>query len=301
MTRAHRHTSLPAPRGRGAALILVLWLIVLLTALIGGFALAARVEALQGRVLVRGLVASNAARAGLEYSLTRVALPDARLQWKPDGSEHRWRFGDAVVDVRIVDENGKLDLNQAPHPLIAALIQRHGVEPSEAGRIAGAIVDWRDPDLLTQPGGGAEDGDYDAAGRPYGAKDADFESVAELLQVLGMTPALYAKLEPDLTVYSGRAQPDPAYASAELLDAMGLNGADLVAQRGRTGAGLPQEGTLPGASMAGAGSGTYSIDSRARLPDGRQSLLRAVVRTGGGGLPGMAYVPLRWEEGASPR
>jgi len=301
MTRAHRQTSIPAARERGAALILVLWLIVLLTALIGGFALAARVEALQGRVLVRGLVASNAARAGLEYSLTRVALPDARLQWKPDGSEHRWRFGDAVVDVRIVDENGKLDLNQAPHPLIAALIQRHGVEPSEAGRIAGAIVDWRDPDLLTQPGGGAEDGDYDAAGRPYGAKDADFESVAELLQVLGMTPALYAKLEPDLTVYSGRAQPDPAYASAELLDAMGLNGADLVAQRGRTEAGLPQEGTLPGASMAGAGSGTYSIDSRARLPDGRQSLLRAVVRTGGGGLPGMAYVPLRWEEGASPR
>src|SRR5690349_3596346 len=75
MTRAHRHTSIPAPRERGAALILVLWLIVLLTALIGGFALAARVEALQGRVLVRGLVASNAARAGLEYSLTRVVLP----------------------------------------------------------------------------------------------------------------------------------------------------------------------------------------------------------------------------------
>ena len=64
MTRAHRHTSIPAARERGAALILVLWLIVLLTALIGGFALAARVEALQGRVLVRGLVASNAARAG---------------------------------------------------------------------------------------------------------------------------------------------------------------------------------------------------------------------------------------------
>ncbi|MDG2516924.1 general secretion pathway protein GspK [Lysobacter soli] len=299
MTRVHRHAS--TSRSRGAALILVLWLIVLLTALIGGFALAARVESLQGRVLVRGLVASNAARAGLEYSLTRVSLPDARLQWKPDGTAHRWRFGDAQVEVKIVDENGKLDINQAPHPLLAALIQRKGVEPSEAGRIAGAIVDWRDADLLTQPGGGAEDGDYEAAGRPYGAKDAEFESVAELLQVLGMTPALYAKLEPDLTVYSGRAQPDPAYASAELLDAMGLNGADLVAQRSRPAGALPVDGALPGASMVGAGSGTYSIDSRARLPDGRQSLLRAVVRTGGGGLPGMAYVPLRWEEGASPR
>jgi len=297
MTRALRIPS----RARGAALILVLWLIVLLTALIGGFALAARVEALQGRVLVRGLVASNAARAGLEYSLTRVALPDARLQWKPDGQPHPWRFGDAQVEVRIVDENGKLDINQAPHPLLAALMQRHGVEPSEAGRIAGAIIDWRDPDPLTQPAGGAEDGDYEAAGRPYGAKDADFESVAELLQVLGMTPELYAKLEPDLTVFSGRAQPDPAYASAVLLDAMGLNGAELVAQRGRPAGSLPVDGASTGPNMAGAGSGTYSIDSRARLPDGRQSLLRAVVRTGGGGLPGMAYVPLRWEEGASPR
>ena len=34
--------------------MLVLWLIALLTALIGGFALTARVEALQGRVLVAG-------------------------------------------------------------------------------------------------------------------------------------------------------------------------------------------------------------------------------------------------------
>ena len=136
MTRVHRHAS--TSRSRGAALILVLWLIVLLTALIGGFALAARVESLQGRVLVRGLVASNAARAGLEYSLTRVSLPDARLQWKPDGTAHRWRFGDAQVEVKIVDENGKLDINQAPHPLLAALIQRKGVEPSPARSSTGA-------------------------------------------------------------------------------------------------------------------------------------------------------------------
>jgi general secretion pathway protein K len=302
MSRATRQ--LRPPRGaapRGVALILVLWLIVLLTALIGGFALAARVEALQGRVLVRGLVASNAARAGLDYAMTRVPLTDPRLQWKPDGRAYRWQYGDAQVEVKIIDENGKLDLNQAGHPLLAALIQKAGAEPSQAARIAGAIIDWRDADPLTQPAGGGEDGDYQSAGLPYGAKDADFESVAELQQVLGMTPKLFAKLEPNLTVYSGRAQPDPAYASAEVLDAMGMNGADIVAQRRGPGGALPVDGALPGAAMAGAGSGTYSIDSRARLPDGRQSLLRAVVRTGGGGLPGMAYVPLRWEEGASPR
>ncbi|HEY5802954.1 MAG TPA: type II secretion system minor pseudopilin GspK [Lysobacter sp.] len=294
---------------RGAALILILWLIVLLTSVIGAFALLARIESLQGRVLVRGVVASGAARAGLEYALTRVSLSDPRLQWRADGRPYRWHYGDADVEVQMTDESGKVDLNQADAQLLATLIQ--GVAPAgeggrmdvaQAARLAAAIIDWRDSDPLTQPAGGGEDADYAAAGLPYGAKDADFESVAELEQVIGFTPQLYARLEPYLTVYSGRAAPDAAFAAGPVLDAMGLNGADLVAQRRRTDAnGLPP--AVPGdiVGVAGGGSGTYSIDSRARLADGRESLLRVVVRVGSGALPGMAYTPLRWEEGASPR
>ncbi len=297
------------PGMRGTALILVLWLIVLLTSVIGAFALMARIESLQGRVLVRGLVASGAARAGVEYALTRVALSDPRLKWRPDGRAYRWRYGDAEVEVQMTDESGKVDLNQADAQMLAALIQRVApaaggarMDPSQAARLAAAIVDWRDPDPLTQPAGGGEDADYASAGLPYGAKDAEFESVAELEQVIGFTPPLYARLEPYLTVYSGRARPDAAYAAGPVLDAMGLNGTDLVAQR----RGVDANGLAPGVpaeivGVAGGGSGTYSIDSRARLADGRESLLRVVVRAGGGALPGMAYTPLRWEEGASPR
>ncbi len=297
------------PGMRGTALILVLWLIVLLTSVIGAFALLARIESLQGRVLVRGLVASGAARAGVEYALTRVGLSDPRLKWRPDGRSYHWRYGDADVEVQMTDESGKVDLNQADAPLLAALIQRVAsaeggarMDPSQAARLAAAIIDWRDPDPLTQAAGGGEDADYASAGLPYGAKDADFESVAELEQVIGFTPQLYARLEPYLTVYSGRARPDAAYAAGPVLDALGLNGTDLVAQRrGADANGLAQG--VPGdiVGVAGGGSGTYSIDSRARLADGRESLLRVVVRVGGGALPGMAYTPLRWEEGASPR
>lgn len=296
-----------AARERGAALLLVLWLIAMLTALVGAFALTARVENLQGRVLTRGLVAQNAARAGMEYALTRVGQSDPRLQWRPDGTAYRWSYGGARIEVKLIDENGKVDLNQADANLLTALIQSAGgvEQQADAAQLASAIMDWRDPDPLTQIAGGAEDPDYASAGLPYGAKDAEFESVAELQQVLGFTPALYAKLEPYLTVYSGRAQPDPAFAAGPVLDAMGLNGTELVAQRNRrnnsgqpeAGAGLP--GELPG--LVGEGSGTYSIDSRARLSDGRESVLRVVVRAGGGAVPGMAYTPLRWEEGASPR
>jgi general secretion pathway protein K len=287
----------------GAALLLVMWLIALLTALIGGFALAARIEHMQGVVLSRGFVAAQAARAGAEYAITRVAISDPRLRWLSDGRPYPWTFANARIEVRIVDESGKVDLNNADATLLTGLFRALGQPRAQAGQMASAILDWRDADSLTQPAGGAEDADYASAGRPYGAKDAPFEDVAEVQQVLGMTPALYAQAAGLLTVYTGRAQPDPAFAAAPVLTAMGLEAEQVIALRERydPASGQPQP-TLPGGQPLVAGSsGTYSIESRARLADGRKSVLRIVVRTGGNGVPGSAYTPLRWEEGASLR
>ena len=289
---------------RGVALLLVLWLVALLTALIGAFALTAKIEGLQGRVLHRGVIAGELARAGMEYALVRVADPDPRRQWRPDGQPYRWTFDGAQVEIALTDENGKIDLNQADATLLASLFQQvGGLEQAEAAQLASAVLDWRDPDSLTQPEGGAEDPDYSAAERHYGAKDASFESVAEVEQVLGMTPALYAKLAPELTVFSGRTRPDPAFASSGVLQAMGIDAENVIGRRRAWDpeAGGPAPVLEGGEPLVSSGSGTYSIDSRARLRDGREAVLRVVVRAGGSGLPGSAYTPLRWEEGASPR
>lgn len=282
-------------RMRGAALLLVMWLIALLTALIGAFALTARIESMQGRVLSQGVVAEQAARAGLEYALVRINDSDPRLQWKPDGRDYSWRFGDAQLRLKIVDESGKVDLNTADTVLLAGLWQALGVEQDVAARLASAIIDWRDADPFSQPQGGAEDPQYAAAELPYGAKDAPFESVAELQQVLGMTAQWYAKAEPYLTVYGGLDRPDPRYADGVVLQALGLDAEALLQQRQ-----APVDPATPEA-FVGFGSGTYSVDSRARLPDGRETVLRAVVRTGANRIPGSAYTALRWEEGATPR
>ena len=289
--------------GRGAALLLVLWLVALLTALIGAFALTAKTEGLQGRVLHRGLIASEVARAGIEYALTRTADADPARQWLPDGRPYTWQFGDAQVEIRLVDENGKVDLNQADPTLLTAFFQVLGLDQEQAARMSSAILDWRDPDSLTQANGGGEDEDYAAAERSYGAKDASFESVAEIEQVLGMTPELYARAAPHLTVYSGRTRPDPAFATSEVLQAMGLDPAQVMSRRRawNPGSGAPAPMLPGGEPLVSGNSGTYSIDSRARLREGREAVLRVVVRTGGTGVPGSAYTPLRWEEGASPR
>ncbi|MEI2794884.1 type II secretion system minor pseudopilin GspK [Pseudoxanthomonas sp. F11] len=279
---------------RGAALLLVLWLVALLTALVGAYALTARIEALQGRVGSRGAIAQEIARAGMEYALVRVADRNPETHWQPNGRAYAWRFDGHDVQVRIIDETGKVDLNQADVPLLSRLMQALGEPPDASDALAAAIVDWRDADDLGQPVGGAEDGDYAAAGRPYGAKDAPFETIAELEQVLGMTPDLYARLEPFLTLYSGRGQPDATYAQGTVLVAMGMDATAWLAQREAAGA----AGAL---QLVGTGSGTYSIESRARLADGRETSLRTVVRAGASPVPGSAYTLLRWEEGASPQ
>ena len=279
---------------RGAALLLVLWLVALLTALVGAYALTARIEALQGRVGSRGAMAQEIARAGMEYALVRVADRNPETHWQPNGRAYAWRFDGHDVQVRIIDETGKVDLNQADMPLLSRLMQALGEPPDVSDALAAAIVDWRDADDLGQPVGGAEDGDYAAAGRPYGAKDAPFETIAELEQVLGMTPDLYARLEPFLTLYSGRGQPDATYAQGPVLVAMGMDATAWLAQRQAAGA----AGAL---QLVGTGSGTYSIESRARLADGRETSLRTVVRAGASPVPGSAYTLLRWEEGASPQ
>lgn len=284
-----------ARRIRGAALLLVLWLIVLLTALIGAFALTARVESLQGRVLGKGAEAQEIARAGVEYALLRIADSDPAAHWLPDGRPYRWSFAGSGLEISIVDETGKVDLNQADAPLLSALIRTAGADSASAGQLAAAIIDWRDPDPLTQPGGGAEDPDYAAAGLPYGAKDAPFETVAEVEQVLGMTPELYARLEPSLTLYSGRPQPDPNYAPAPVLVALGLDPAAYLLRRRST------QSATGDSQLLGAGSGTYSIESRVTLKEGRQATLRTTVRAGGGPVPGSVYTTLRWEEAAAPR
>jgi general secretion pathway protein K len=290
-------------RVRGAALLLVMWLLAMLAALVGAFALTAQIERFQGRTLTGGVVAAQAARAGVEYAVSRAASQDPATIWIPDGRRYDWSFAGAEVEVSLVDEAGKVDINLADAVLLAGLLEVLDVPAPDARRIAAAILDWRDTDPLSQPGGGAEDPQYAGADRPYGAKDAPFEGIAELEQVLGMTPEIYARLAPNVTVFGGRGRPDAAYAPPAVLAAMGLDPARVVAMRDAwdPASGVPPP-MLPGLGpVSGGGSGTYSIESRARLGDGRRSTLRVVVRAGGTGLPGSVYTPLSWEEGVLSR
>lgn len=281
---------------RGAALVLVLWVVALLTTTIAAFAMTARVEHLQGRVTGDLAGGEQIAHAGIDYALSRMRATPTQPSWRADGRPYRWQFDGRTVELRIVDETGKVDLNKADLNLLQALLRALNVAPDKAARLAGAIVDWRDIDSLLQVSGGAETADYQAAGLPYGAKNAPFDSISELQRVLGMEPALYAQLAPMVTVY-GSGRPSSRFAAAPVLTAMGMDAALIMAQRERED-GSPGMGET---SPMGSDTGTYSVESKVQLVAERQAVTRAVVRLNPSAMAGAPYTVLQWEQGAMSR
>ena len=287
-------------RNRGAALLLVLWLLMLLAGLVAVFALSARTEALQGSALRTQTASRQAAEAGIEVAALRMAATDTRQRWVPDGRPHAFSFEGHDLEVRIQDEAGKFDLNVADARQLAALMVALGVDDTRARRLAGTIQDWRDPDSLQAIEGGAEDRDYEAADLPYGAKDQPFTTLSELQQLLGMDEQTYRLLVPHVTVFTARPAPDPSYASLPVLQAMGLapaQAAQLVAIREAWRPGLPPPLLPDGGTLAVVGSGTYSVASRATRPDGSQVEVTATLRIGAGTGFGHLYAPLAWRAG----
>jgi general secretion pathway protein K len=298
MTRLRPHRAVASQHG--AALILVMWILVLLTVLIGTFAGSARIEASQARQVRSASIARQAAQAGVEYAVLRMLVPDTAQRWVPDGRSYAYKIGIAKLDIRVLDESGKIDLNTASTQLLARLLLAAGADPARATSLAAAIVDYRDEDDLLLPGG-AENADYRAAGLPYGAKNKPYESVSEVQRVLGMDFALYQKLSPALTVYSG-GEPNPLFAQPLVLQALGYatDASDLfISQREswKPGAGPPPVLPTGQAFVPQPGTGTYEIRSRATLDNGTTLTLDAIVRASQAGPFGQLYVPLQWREG----
>jgi general secretion pathway protein K len=127
-----------------------------------------------------------------------------------------------------------------------------------------------------------------------------------LQQVLGMNYALYAKLEPSLTIYSGSSEPNIALASSpQVLQSKGCSpeqSDQIIADKQA----LPPGSDLASAGItgcdgtplvAGGGGLTYSVKSRAKLPNGASTTLDATIRMGGVSAAGRPFVILRWRDG----
>jgi general secretion pathway protein K len=288
---------------RGVALILVVWVIALMSVLLGSFALIARTENLESRHMFDTTAARYAAEAGLERAVYELRRPDQLTRWLGDGRPYEFTFDNALVHVEITDESGKIDLNSADDTILQSLFVSIGLDITRAAALSDAIQDWRDPDDVTRPNG-AEAAEYHSAGLSYVPRNAPFQTVSEVQQVLGMNYELYSRIEPAITIYAAGGTPNAAYAPLEVLRTLpGMTdqlAQEIIQARQQVAPGQAAASnlTLPDGTpiVANGGGNTYTIKSRATLPNGSSTVLDASIRLGGVGAAGKPYTVLRWRD-----
>jgi general secretion pathway protein K len=277
-------------RNRGVALLIVLWGCTLLAIMLGGFAALARTEGLQARYQFAQTRAHYAAEAGVVRAIEGLQTPDANARWVADGRAYVFPFDDAQVNITVVDEDGKVDLNAASDDVLTALFKAAGVAADKAKSLSAAIQDWRRPGDAALPNG-AKQPQYESAGLNYGPRNGPFATVEEARMVLGMDEKTWATVAPALTIWSGRERPNTEHAQPLALAAipgLGSEGAAAI---------LATRGQATGAAVTGGNGVTHTIHAEAILDDGTRSSLTATIRLRGIRSGNQPYAVLRWREG----
>jgi general secretion pathway protein K len=206
-------------REGGWALVSVLWALTMI-ALMAAAAQSLTVTAWMGE---RHAMTDARADADLDAAVVRAVLgiSDTRSEqrWRTDGTKRVIVYDGLRIRVSAQDELGRIDLNAASTSLIRTLLMGHGLSPDDATTLSDRIADWRSTSGLVSLHG-ATDADYRAAGLSYLPRHGPFQTVDEARLVLGMSPALFARIRPALTVYSKRPAFDPALAPREALMAL---------------------------------------------------------------------------------
>jgi general secretion pathway protein K len=271
---------------RGIALVLVLWLTILLMVIASGFAFSMRSEALSARnslSLAQARAAADGAVERMAFELSRPRFPTA---WASDGQVRRWREGDIEIVATAADESSRIDVNAAPELLLKGLMEQvGGADADTAAHIVDGILDWRDADEAKRPNG-AEEADYRLAGLPQRPSNAPFETVSEVARVLGLTPAIYARVADSLTVNSRQPGINPATASRNVLLALpnatpAVVDAYLQQRADALAAKLPAPPFPPAGAFAAGAVPVWRIRAQATAPDGVTFAREAVVRPSG--------------------
>ncbi len=206
---------------RGSVLITALWVLAFLSVLSLSLSAQASLQIRGAGRVQRRIQATQIAWGNLGEAIAR--LRKESQQASPTGLGVQGP-GVRIAEDRfeIQEEEGKLSVNTAPAPILAALIMEvGGLSPAAASEVAEAIVDWRDPDDLPEPNG-AESATYQGLPSPYPCRNAPLESVEELLLIRGVTYELHQKLKGCVTVW-GKGRVSLNSAPPEVFKALGMS------------------------------------------------------------------------------
>ena len=156
------------------------------------------------------------ADAGVALAIHQLGLNDPARRWSVIGPPRQVDFNNVRLTIDIEDDNGKIPLNFIPAPQLRRLFEQAGADPRQIDGLVQALVDLRG-DPMPKDGAIAAfprtDSRLDVARGPLSSTD-------ELELLPGMTPALYAKIAPAVSVHAATLAFDPQTASPLALAVM---------------------------------------------------------------------------------
>ncbi len=197
----------------GIALVVTLLALVLVMALVWDIFHTGTRAAQSGAYGRDSIRAAVLAEAGIQASKAILredaksnsydSLADIWAQAQPPAD-----LGAGTITLSIEDEERKININNLIRPqgnapndenvaVFRRLLELLGIDPS----VADAVLDWLDNDESPRVGG-AESSYYLALPYPYNSKNDFFDTIDELRLVRGVTPEVFEKLRPYITVNS---------------------------------------------------------------------------------------------------
>ncbi|MBV7428775.1 general secretion pathway protein GspK [Acidovorax sp. sif0715] len=256
-------------RSKGAALILVLWLVASLSLVVMASARGVRQQTQRAALDLERMRSETVLDAVIQLAVQRV------MSEKTADSGYRIQrlsLGGNDVWVEITPSGGLVDVNVASEALMQALFQRAGgLTSGEAAILASRVRDFIDPDDTPGGVGGAELAQYRAAGWPAKPRNAALDDLSELRSVLGMTSELYEIIAPHLGI-NGQQRIETGSAPPALIDALS----------GQPGLGARIHNSSPEMRAAALQTGAAAdFFSPTRAGGGQTVRVKAFVRTEG--------------------
>jgi general secretion pathway protein K len=193
---------------KGVALIMVLWVIAILTVVVLEFSFAMRTEVHITQNFKEDLQLYALAEGGVQRAIAELVLKqDTRIQqlrktlkdeevptenkeWVTDGRAYELPSELGTTEIRIMSEGAKININTVSETRLRKIIENLGLEAEKRDIVVDSIMDWKDSNDLHRMNG-AENDYYQSLEEPYEAKDANLDSIEELLLIRGVTPDLY--------------------------------------------------------------------------------------------------------------
>ncbi len=272
---------------RGFILILTLVVISLLTIGVVGFNYWVRTKNIFANNQIFALKTLYLAKAGINYGIF-VLREDKEKE--SDNLNEDWAkiepfdLGEGVVTVKIIDEQGKININEFIKSKKTILARLFNLLDLESGKLD-AIADWIDRDNIPRATGAEEDY-YANLQPPYSCKNAPLDTIGELIMVKGINKQILYDDEKGLvnflTVASASDHKNETInintAPLDVLEAILGNhtlAEDIINQREeKSFTGMPEK---KGFSFVST-SNIFSLESTGAIPPHYKKKIKAIVR-----------------------